>query len=69
MTLEYRDNLSNVWSRISEVQVVRGEGIYVYDENGTQYIDFTSGIGVTSTGHCHPRVVDPAADCHCRADR
>ena len=58
MNPKYRKNLSNVWSRISEVPVVRGEGIYVYDENGTQYIDFTSGIGVTSTGHCHPRVVE-----------
>jgi 4-aminobutyrate aminotransferase len=58
MTLEYRNNLSNVWSRISEVNAVRGEGIYLYDEEGTRYIDFTSGIGVTSTGHCHPRVVE-----------
>ncbi len=47
-----------MWSRISEVNAVLGEGIYLYDEEGTRYIDFTSGIGVTSTGHCHPRVVE-----------
>ena len=47
-----------MWSRISEFNAVLGEGIYLYDEEVTRYIDFTSGIGVTSTGHCHPRVVE-----------
>jgi 4-aminobutyrate aminotransferase len=37
--------------------VDRGEGIYLFDTAGRRYIDFTSGIGVTSTGHCHPEVV------------
>src|SRR5690606_6711177 len=39
------------------IQPVRGEGIYLYDADGTRIIDFTSGIGVTNTGHSHPRVV------------
>lgn len=39
-----------------------GEGIYLYDEVGNRYIDFTSGIGVTNTGHCHPRVVQAIQD-------
>jgi 4-aminobutyrate aminotransferase len=30
---------------------------YVYDRDGTRYLDFTCGIGVTNTGHCHPKVV------------
>ncbi len=34
------------------------EGCYVYDQDGTPYLDFTCGIGVTNTGHCHPRVVE-----------
>jgi 4-aminobutyrate aminotransferase len=51
-------NLSPVWFRGSSVTAVRGEGIYLYDEADTRYIDFTSGIGVVGTGHCHPRVVD-----------
>ncbi|MEM7510464.1 MAG: aminotransferase class III-fold pyridoxal phosphate-dependent enzyme, partial [Bacteroidota bacterium] len=34
-----------------------GEGIYLYDEAGNRYMDFTSGIGVINTGHCHPQVV------------
>ncbi len=36
---------------------VRGEGIYLYDADGNRLTDFTSGIGVTNTGHCHPHVV------------
>jgi 4-aminobutyrate aminotransferase len=39
------------------IQPVRGEGVYLYDEQDNRYIDFTCGIGVTNTGHCHPRVV------------
>ncbi len=38
----------------------RGEGVHLYDESGRRYLDFTAGIGVTSTGHCHPRVVAAA---------
>lgn len=36
---------------------VRGKGAYVWDHNDRRYLDFTSGIGVTNTGHCHPKVV------------
>ncbi|MGZ0707118.1 aspartate aminotransferase family protein [Coraliomargarita sp. W4R53] len=36
---------------------VRGEGVYLYDEAGTQYLDFGSGIAVTSIGHSHPKWV------------
>jgi 4-aminobutyrate aminotransferase len=49
--------LSPVWSHLTTIEPVRGEGIYLYDAAGNQYIDFTCGIGVTNTGHCHPRVV------------
>jgi 4-aminobutyrate aminotransferase len=34
-----------------------GDGAYVWDVDGNRFLDFTSGIGVTSTGHSHPRVV------------
>lgn len=51
------EHLSPVWSHLTHIQPVRGEGIYLYDEQGNQYIDFTSGIGVTNTGHSHPQVV------------
>lgn len=36
---------------------VRGSGCHLYDASGRAYLDCTSGIGVTSTGHCHPQVV------------
>ncbi len=49
--------LAPVWTHLTQLQPVRGEGIYLYDEEGHRYTDFTSGIGVINTGHCHPRVV------------
>jgi predicted acetylornithine/succinylornithine family transaminase len=36
---------------------VRGEGMYVYDENGKEYLDFVAGIAVNSLGHNHPKLV------------
>jgi 4-aminobutyrate aminotransferase len=42
------------------VLAARGEGVYLYDEDDRRFLDFTAGIGVTSTGHCHPRVVAAA---------
>jgi 4-aminobutyrate aminotransferase len=50
--------VSPVWTRYTPIIAERGEGCYIYDQDGTQYLDFTCGIGVTNTGHCHPRVVD-----------
>ncbi|MEO0411669.1 MAG: aspartate aminotransferase family protein [Pseudomonadota bacterium] len=37
---------------------VRGEGAYLFDDAGRQYLDFTSGIAVTGLGHCHPALVE-----------
>jgi 4-aminobutyrate aminotransferase len=51
-------HLSPIWTHLTEVLVERGEGVYLFDGKGRRYLDFTSGIGVTSTGHCHPRVVE-----------
>jgi 4-aminobutyrate aminotransferase len=49
--------LSPVWTHLTQIQPERAEGIYIYDADGNRYTDFTCGIGVTNTGHCHPRVV------------
>ena len=49
--------LAPVWKHKSTIQPVRGEGCYLYDADGGAYLDFTCGIGVTNTGHSHPRVV------------
>jgi acetylornithine/N-succinyldiaminopimelate aminotransferase len=39
------------------VQFVRGDGPWLWDEQGNRYLDFLCGISVTNVGHCHPRVV------------
>ncbi|PWI57681.1 aspartate aminotransferase family protein [Sulfoacidibacillus thermotolerans] len=44
------------------LQIVRGEGVYVFDEQGRAYLDFTSGIAVCGLGHCHPALVAAATD-------
>jgi acetylornithine/N-succinyldiaminopimelate aminotransferase len=36
----------------------RGEGVYLYDTEGTAYLDFCGGIAVTSLGHGHPHLVE-----------
>lgn len=41
---------------------VRGEGVYLYDESGKRYLDFGSGIAVTSVGHSHPKWVQAVQD-------
>ncbi len=51
------EHISPVWSRITPLVVDHGEGCYLYTPEGAAYLDFTCGIGVTNTGHCHPRVV------------
>jgi acetylornithine aminotransferase/acetylornithine/N-succinyldiaminopimelate aminotransferase len=38
------------------ILIVRGEGARVWDSDGREYLDFTTGIAVTSLGHCHPVV-------------
>jgi 4-aminobutyrate aminotransferase-like enzyme len=36
--------------------IVKGEGQYLYDEKGNQYLDMFAGIVTVSVGHCHPKV-------------
>ena len=40
------------------VEFVRGEGMRLWDDRGKEYLDFLSGIGVVSLGHCHPKLVE-----------
>ena len=41
-----------------DLALVRGEGVYVWDENGNRYIDCVGGHGVSLLGHCHPTVTE-----------
>lgn len=50
-------HVSPVWTRYTPIIATRAEGSYIYELEGKAYLDFTCGIGVTNTGHCHPRVV------------
>ncbi len=56
------EHIGTVWSRAFNVMAERGEGVYLFDTAGRKYLDFTSGIGVTSTGHAHPKVARAIAD-------
>jgi 4-aminobutyrate aminotransferase len=51
-------HLSPVWTHYTDIIVSRAEGANLYDLDGREYLDFTCGIGVTNTGHCHPKVVE-----------
>jgi len=57
----YQDNFPHMtpaWSRIFNFVADHAEGAYIYTDDGRKLLDFTSGIGVTNTGHCHPKVVE-----------
>ena len=57
----YQDNFPHMtpaWSRIFNFVADHAEGAYIYTDDGKKLLDFTSGIGVTNTGHCHPKVVE-----------
>ncbi|MCH8497057.1 MAG: aminotransferase class III-fold pyridoxal phosphate-dependent enzyme [Marinobacter sp.] len=55
-----KGKLSPILKQATGITAVKGEGAYIQDKDGSRYLDFTSGIGVTSTGHCHPKVVAAA---------
>mmetsp|Transcript_15502 Transcript_15502/g.39254 ORF Transcript_15502/g.39254 Transcript_15502/m.39254 type:complete len:190 (+) Transcript_15502:10-579(+) len=44
--------------RISDFVFARGSGSRLFTPEGKAILDFTAGIGVTNTGHCHPTVVE-----------
>jgi 4-aminobutyrate aminotransferase len=50
-----------VWARYTNLDIERGEGSWLITQDGQRYLDFTSGIGVTNTGHAHPRVAAAVA--------
>ena len=44
------------------VEFVEGNGMVLIDDTGKEYLDFLSGIGVCSLGHCHPSIVQAVSD-------
>lgn len=61
MTLERQQQLEEAYVMHTfgrkPIELVRGEGMRVWDDEGAEYLDFLSGIGVISLGHCHPALV------------
>ncbi len=60
-SLPDRSVVPAVWSRITNLTVERGEGSWLITTDGQRYLDYSSGIGVTNTGHAHPRVAAAVA--------
>jgi 4-aminobutyrate aminotransferase len=54
--------MSPSYTRIYPLVCARGSGAVIEDVDGNLFLDFTAGIAVTSTGHCHPQVVAAIKD-------
>jgi 4-aminobutyrate aminotransferase len=54
--------MSPSYTRIYPLVCARGSGAVIEDLDGNLFLDFTAGIAVTSTGHCHPKVVAAIQD-------
>ncbi|BCI50871.1 aspartate aminotransferase family protein [Mycolicibacterium litorale] len=54
--------LSPALKQATPVVVDHAHGSWIHGTDGESYLDFTTGIGVTSTGHCHPKVVEAARE-------
>lgn len=44
------------------LEIVRAEGVYLWDDSGKQYLDLIAGISVCNVGHSHPRVIQAVKD-------
>jgi acetylornithine/N-succinyldiaminopimelate aminotransferase len=51
-----REAVMGTYAR-NPVEFVRGEGTWLWDDDGNEYLDFLAGISVVQLGHCHPAVV------------
>jgi 4-aminobutyrate aminotransferase len=49
--------VSPSYTRAYPLVAEKGEGVWIQDVDGNRFLDFTAGIAVTATGHCHPQVV------------
>ena len=54
--------MSPSYTRVYPLVVARGSGAVIEDVDGNLFLDFTAGIAVTASGHCHPHVVEAITD-------
>ena len=52
-----RTYVSPSYTRYYPLVVEKAKGLWVHDVDGNIFLDFTAGIAVCATGHCHPRVI------------
>ncbi|MBA4169884.1 MAG: aspartate aminotransferase family protein [Chloroflexi bacterium] len=57
-----RSGVPPAWARYTDLIVERASGSWLTTTDGERYLDYTCGIGVTNTGHAHPRVVAAIAE-------
>ncbi|KIX12438.1 acetyl ornithine aminotransferase family protein [Dethiosulfatarculus sandiegensis] len=50
--------VSPSYTRAYPLVVDKAQGLVIQDVDGNRFLDFTAGIAVTTTGHCHPKVVE-----------
>lgn len=50
--------VSPSYTRAYPAVIQRGKGVWLTDVDGNTFLDFSAGIGVVATGHCHPEVVE-----------
>ena len=55
-SIEIEDRLGITFCNRQAIAIERGKGCVVWDEDGKEYLDFTSGWGVTCLGHSHPLI-------------
>jgi acetylornithine/N-succinyldiaminopimelate aminotransferase len=56
-TIATEDRYMPAFFKKTPVSIERGNGIYVWDEEGNRFLDFTAGWGVTCLGHAHPVII------------
>ena len=48
--MKEESSVLNAYFRLP-IKIIKGDGVYIYDENNKKYLDFASGIAVTNVGH------------------
>lgn len=58
--LTFSSKCVTLFFKSDPLKIVRGEGQYMFDENGTRYLDCINNVA--HVGHCHPHITKTAAD-------
>ncbi|MBC8319526.1 MAG: aspartate aminotransferase family protein [Bacteroidetes bacterium] len=58
----FQQHLATPAKLLNPLEIVKAEGIYIFDDTGKKYIDLVSGVSVSNVGHVHPKVVKAVKD-------